>query len=493
MRTAFLLPSLPYAEPMDRAVLFGFDDRAFPFLNHVQAHLIPGDNPRLVLPPGPPGSHDEQVRYYGSILAIDGRFHMWYNGGRGPTDSSTGFVRAHFAPCYAVSEDGAHWEKPSLGLVAHNGSTANNLVEFPAAQVAALTVLYEPDDPDPQRRYKMAYEAPVNGRIRFCVAFSADGLRWHDSPHNPVGPFLEMCGLTKFRGHYLVNGQPWLDVHRPILSRQLVTFVSADFEHWSPAHAMGLERTPDRRGPSSESDLHCYEEVHLGAALWNRGNVLVGIYGQWHGHPSGDRRLLTMDLGLALSHDGLHFHEPIPDFRFIPAREQPGSPQHAHPALMQGQGMENVGDRTLYWYSLWTGPEGSGVRLVSWERDRLGMLRPFQPWWPRSSHHPTDMQAISCPIEPLAGSLTRVFVNASGLSEHARLHVGLLDDGFRPLAGYYGPDGAQLTHDGLHSPVRWGGGDALPVDRGRVHLDIRFEGLRATDCCLHAVYLEAEA
>ena len=31
------------------------------------------------------------------------------------------------------------------------------------------------------------------------------------------------------------------------------------------------------------------EEVHVGASFWNRGAVILGISGQWHGHPSGDR------------------------------------------------------------------------------------------------------------------------------------------------------------------------------------------------------------
>src|SRR5439155_8820281 len=62
-----------------------------------------------------------------------------------------------------------------------------------------------------------------------------------------------------------------------------------------------------RSGPSTGDEANQQEEVHLGAALWNRGNVLVGIYGQWHGHPSGDRRWVGIDLGLALSHDAIHF------------------------------------------------------------------------------------------------------------------------------------------------------------------------------------------
>jgi hypothetical protein len=489
-----LLPTLPDPAPLSEAVLFGFDDRAFPFLDHVQIHLIPGANPSLVLPPGSPGSHDEQIRYYGSVIRIGDRFHMWYNGGHGPTDTNTGFVRSGFLPCYATSADGVHWEKPDLGLVEFNGSRHNNLVQFPDhPRVAALVVIHEAEDPDPNRRFKMVYEAPVQGRTRFCTAFSPDGVRWTASAHNPAGPFLEMAGLTRFRGIYYVNGQPWLDAQRPVLARQLVTFASADFEHWSPCAAMGLERSPDLVGPSHEDRIHAYEEVHLGAALWNRGNVLVGIYGQWHGHPSGDRRLLTMDLGLALSHDALHFHEPIPGFRFIAAREQPYSIQGVMPALMQGQGMENVGERTLYWYSLWTGPAGSGVRMVSWERDRLGMLQPFQPWWQGSRHFPTDMRAISCPIQVTQEGAARVYANVSGLGSTSQLRISLLDEGFRPLSGYSGDASAVLAEDGFRLPVRWQAGDRLLPAQGRLRLAIEFEGVRPEDGRLHAVYVTSEA
>ena len=141
--------------------------------------------------------------------------------------------------------------------------------------------------------------------------------------------------------------------------------------------------------------------------------MILGIYGQWHGHPTGDRRMVTIDLGLAISHDAIHFQEPIPGFRFIPTREQLESPWGVGPALMQGQGMENLGDQTLYWYSLWRGPSGSGVRMVSWERDRLGMLKPFDP---------REARVISCPIQVTTGE-ANVYVNASGLNDYSRLRV----------------------------------------------------------------------
>jgi len=226
-----------------------------------------------------------------------------------------------------------------------------------------------------------------------------------------------MSGVTKLGGLFYLNGQARLDGDHRKSARRLDTFVSRDFETWSACAADGLDHS-DSPAPTD------YEEVHLGAGLWNRGNVILGIYGQWHNDPSGDRRWTTIDLGLAVSHDALHFKEPIPYFKLIPAREQPGGPSTVKPALMQGQGMENFGDQTLYWYSLWRGNTGSGVRLVTWPRDRIGALQPFAP---------TDVQAISCPIQVLRGK-AQMLVNATGLGQHCQLRVGLLDDAFQPVS-----------------------------------------------------------
>ena len=488
-----VLPGLPYPEPLREAVLFAFDDRAFPFRDHVQVHLTPGDNPRLVLEPGPEGSHDEFVHYYGTVIRIGDLLHMWYGGGYGPRLQVANAEPTQFNLCYATSADGMHWDKPALGLVEFNGSTQNNIVDFAATRLACA-VLYEPEDSDPSHRFKMVYQARAEGQSCFRTAFSADGLRWNLPDRDSAGPPCEMAGIVKFRGLYYVNGQPLSPgAQSQVRSRPLATYASADFEHWSSCPAVGLQRSPDLTGPSGEADRHSWEEVHLGAALWNRGNVILGIYGQWHGHPSGDRRLLTMDLGLALTHDAIHFQEPIPGYRFIPAREQPGSPMGIAPALMQGQGMENIGDRTLYWYSLWRGTDGSGVCMVSWERDRLGMLKPFRPWWKRGRDQASQMQAITCPIQIVEGGKARVYVNASGLGEHSRLRITLLDNGFRPIPNYSGNEAATLTEDGLRAAVCWPGGDALLPSHGLVRLQVRFEGLCAEDCRLHALYVASEA
>jgi len=488
----------PAATPAaaSEVVLFGFDNHAFPFQNHVQTHLYRGLRPRLALRPGAPGSHDETILYYGTVIRIGDTFHMWYNGNYGPFRPLNGFERKYTVLCYATSKDGVNWEKPNLGLVEFNGSKANNIVDFPEPLLwSTAAIIHDPEDPDPARRFKMAYEGGTekDPTVVFRVAFSPDGLHWTPSPKNPVGPLFEMAGIVKRNGLFYVSGQNPFTAHRPTFSRRMVTYVSKDFETWSSSAAVAIDPGPDLEGPSTEDDRHQYSEIHLGASMWDRGNVIVGFHGMWQGHPTGDRRLTSIDLGLVVSHDALHFHEPIPGFRIIPAREQPESPVGVYPALAQGQGMENVGDETLYWYSLWRGNYGSGVRVISWARDRLGGLHPFRPRDHQNDSEnaaglPMHAEAISQPLDP-AGAESAVFVNASGLGQYSELRVDILDEGFHPLPGFSGDSAAVVSADSFRAPLKWAGGASLPAASGPLRLRVRFEGVRAEDGRLHAVYV----
>ena len=87
---------------------------------------------------------------------------MWYLG-MSQTKVEKGQAPGWWRPmCYAESKDGVNWTKPELGLVEFNGNKKNNicLIEGPVHSMTRvddfLSVLYEPDDPDPSRRYKVA-------------------------------------------------------------------------------------------------------------------------------------------------------------------------------------------------------------------------------------------------------------------------------------------------------------------------------------------------
>ena len=484
-----LLPDLPCREVAGEAVFFGFDQNAFPYHYRLQTRLMAGKFDSVAVPHGPPGAHDEFIRYYGAVIRIDGKFRMWYYGQSGPEPDSNGFGHGghpNKALCYATSDDAVHWVKPKLGLVEFNGSKDNNIVALndPGAVVSAA-VLYDPEDPRPERRFKIVYESMRGGvRPSPCVAFSPDGLTWTPWP-TPIGDFLEMQGITKFCGRYFVNGQSPGSGGFP--RRKLLTLVSGDFEHWSPP-AEGMNRsndynTPFLGTPLRESDN--YEEIHLGAALWNRGNVLLGIYGQWHSTANGDRRLVTMDLGLTVTHDAIHHVEPIPGFKIIPSREQPGSAAFDMPALMQGQGMENVGDKTYYWYSFWKGNAATGVRLATWDRDRLGLLKPYHAGtinFPPPDH---GFQAITCRFQVTPGDHADVFVNATGLGSQTRIRATLLDHTFKPIPGFT----AVLQKSGLRIPVAWENNRKVDAALGETHLQLKFEGMRPEDGSLYAAYV----
>ena len=357
----------------DGPVPFAFDDVGLPFQNGVRLHLVPyksrRDRSRIVVEPGPPGGPDAEGIYQaGTVCRVGDELWMWYQGHSDPDEWRPRL-------CLAISRDGYRWEKPSLGLVEINGSTDNNAVVVPGTEDETThlgVAFHDPDDPDPERRFKAVFAISK----RLAAAVSADGLRWRELDSRPELPLCEVSGGTMFDGAFYVSGHGGGHYGAP---RQLVVFSTYDFEHWSEATCLGFRRESIPTRPVV-SGFNEGEQVHGGAALWNRGNVVVGFYGQWHGPANNDRRHIDMDLGLVVSNDALHYREPIPDFRLVDAAEDgfaplPSPMRFKHSGLVQGQGFENVGEETLFWYASWPEHFGDGVRVASWERDRLGYLR----------------------------------------------------------------------------------------------------------------------
>ena len=375
-------------------------------------------------------------------------------------------------------------------MVEYQGSRDNNLVDMgEVGHIAACVVFHDPDDNDPARRFKMAFE-DRRYRGRFAVACSPDGLRWRESPDNPVGPWLEMAGGTKVDEMYVISGQG--GKHVPGGGRQFATHVSYDFENWSIASALGLERVNVAPRPRVFG-VDAGEQIHLGAGLWNRGNVIIGFCGMWNGHSSNDRRMTTMDLGLAVSHDALHYREPIPNFPIVSAAEDGWQlPPYGHqtlnfPSLSQGQGFENIGDKTLFWYAPWLEQKRDGARIASWERDRLGYFQAYLGG-PFAKTGEDDPHIISAPID-LEGKVARLFLNIDRVNEYSNVSVEILDERLNPLPGYSRGLCNTPAEDGFKQLVTWGGKDAISSGEGRIRVRVDFTGIRFEDVRLYAIYL----
>ena len=224
---------------LEEAVLFPFDKWSMPLRYRLLYGLVSAANPyrqheRVLLSGGPDDPDGIAMHYYGTVIRVGEELRMWY-AGLGDDGGNQGRRM-----CYAVSTDGINWDKPDLGLTEFNGSRANNLVGFDSqysAKMSSILVVHDPDDPDPERRFKMINE--VNP-FTIIAAFSPDGLRWHDSAHIPVLKHntVEPGGLMKYNNCYYLSGQGG----NVGTKRALVTYMSYDFDHWSDAVSVGLRK-----------------------------------------------------------------------------------------------------------------------------------------------------------------------------------------------------------------------------------------------------------
>jgi hypothetical protein len=476
---AFLSLGLAVTVRGGERVLFAFDDHSIPWKHNLKLTLVQAQkhpaNP--VLRCGPEGSPDYgHAILYGSVLHIGGKFRMWYLG-MSQRQLERGQAPGWWRPmCYAESDDGVKWTKPELGLVEFNGSTKNNicLIESEPHSLSRvndfLTVIHEPEDPDPARRYKAAFIAHVpfaevkGGRSKIgpnesrwagmICATSADGLKWKvagDRPMNAGGERFEVSGLYHFGDFYYATGQlisPWTSLPDGRDSgRVMLAYRSPDFVHWSQATSLAFARP----GQSIAAPV-AGQQTHMGAGIWNRGIVLVGLYGQWQDGPAekpkGSSHLwgTRIDLGLVVSNDGIHFREPVPDFKVIP-RGREGEWDNI--CLLQGHAFANVGDMTYMWYSHWDCESqfrSQEVGLATLRRDGFGFLS--RRVSAESGHF------ITTTIEPEARG-SRLLMNADGISAGKPLTVELLDARDRPLPGFSGADVAKVTAPGTQQEIVW--------------------------------------
>ncbi|MCX4799489.1 MULTISPECIES: hypothetical protein [unclassified Streptomyces] len=176
--------------------------------------------------------------------------------------------------CYAESTDGVHWTKPKLGLVSFDGSKDNNIL---FEHVQGTSVLYDPADPDPTRRYKLITLREAD-KASLCVAFSSDGIHFSDLkpwPANSPSPGAD-CHNLVFRdsrtSEYVLITRLWdSNIRVSAMSR------STDFINWSKPVEV-------HRGNGFDSQIYSmpvfeYGGLYLGlASLYRDGDTTLPYY-----------------------------------------------------------------------------------------------------------------------------------------------------------------------------------------------------------------------
>ena len=504
----FIATSAWAAELFDETkatTLFAFDNVSIPHTQNLKLEMRQPErfegNP--VLRRGEPGTVDAHgVQFYGSIIRDGGKYRMWYVAFDDQVDHAVKSERWRAA--YAESMDGVTWVKPELGLVEFRGSKKNNLVDVGGAWgFVNLKVIKDEAEPDASRRYKMVTHVYFRHHTRLGTLLpfvSADGLKWRPVKEvKPVkgelrkqellvpGFHLEpACGLYQWDGQYFLTAQNAMPHTHHYQGRVVRLHRSADFVNWSSTSTLAFVRAVQHEylgaGKSREG-----EQNHEGIAVWHRGNVLLGVYGRWHG--AAEWKDVSVDLGFVMSNDGHTFREPKHEWTLL-GRGKDGEWDQG--GVIQGQGFENIGEKTFLYYGAWDprptgGPEvkRGGVGIASWPRDRMGDLV-----FDASGEGPGDYQMPKVRAELVTAAVSRpktgFFVNVDGLSKEAVLRVEVLDALERPLEAFSGKNAALVKQHGFQVPVTFAGKAEMPE---KVRLRFVFEGAKRSAIRMSAVYV----
>ena len=485
-----LSPSLadPAAPKPEEQVFFSFDDDSLPWRDNLQLTL---ERPKKyegnpVLKPGPQGSVDGNAALlYGTVIKEGSKYRMWYIAQPQPDPKFPNDTNPPYRPvAYAESADGKHWEKPNLGLVEFCGNKNNNLVSIePADHPFArpddfVSVLRDESDPDPARRYKMVYIAylPLLKHSTAVRCVSPDGLHWKlASTDEFTKGHFENTSLIKFHGLYYVTGQNLGRAGGHLADgqdagRAMTAFFSPDFQHFSNGRALCFFRSGYEPKPESFG-----QELHMGAGLWNRGNVVVGFYGRWYGDhvdvsDPAKKKIsflydLKLDLGLVVSNDAIHYREPVQNFIMVP----PGADNEWDAkAILQSQAFCNTDTETYIWYTDWytrnpvhpepvPGPRPPvlhSIGLLTMRRDGFGYLSKHLTELPEKNpfaRKDTEASVLSKPVTlPFNAN---VILNVDQVTADAPFQVSLVDDAEQPLPGF-AP--VTVSQSGVRVPVSIG-------------------------------------
>ena len=366
---------------------------------------------------------------------------------------------------YATSKDGIHWEKPNLGVLDFNGSKDNSLVNMGRDNTEGVSVLYEPDDPDPDRRYKAIYwehtVAPPQGRPPLTdprkdgmwVSFSRDGIHWTDYKDNPVVAAGSDSGQCVLFDPLL---KKYVLYSRLGVGRRVSRCQSEDFIHWTPAELVFAADKED--GPNAQIygiGVGIYEGLYIGMP--------------WMYYAGTDLRI---DVQLIDSRDGVQWHRTGNRATFLP-----NGPEGAWDSGIIFTACRPVvlDDRILIYYF---GMQGNHASHPDWEeskrywRGSLGVATLRRDGWVSLDAGVSGGSLLTKPLVvpgPTGGDVTpRLIINTNVFS--GQVTVCVLDVDGKPIGGF--EKSKTLHGDFLRAEVTWPGKTLAELTGKKVRLRI---------------------
>ncbi len=268
--------------------------------------------------------------------AQDQKFKIWYQ-----IEQHTGGNVA----AYAESQDGVKWVRPHLELVRYQGTMQNNVLlhadhvgKRPLA--GSIRLIQDPRDRPAERRFLSCGIPPYHeDGSRFGgwngMAYSADGLTWHQMPGglrggggggNPSIVWDETLGKYVLFHRQLTEKA---DPETGTGPRYIVRQESEDLVEWSPRQT--VFHPMSERWPEVESvKVYRYEGFYL------------GLPSMLDNYVRGD-----VEQHLIISRDGFRWDHPFPNEAFIPKGEE----GQWDDRIIWWPSMIVHGEKTLFYYA----------------------------------------------------------------------------------------------------------------------------------------------
>jgi len=417
-------------------------------------------------------------------------------------DERTGQFRMWNNLDHFMSTDGVEW-------VRHNPGPNDNLLRKEGGQLRGI--MYNPDLPEPEGRYKAVVERrfgqPAGEPGGFYLYHSRDGLDWKRHPagsilrrtHNLMKPaeFRPMGvgrveefrwdGADFFQGNgvgdtstfrydtvlkrYVFDGKFGLYFTPEKIKQlglamdpkprlRLRTFSeSEDLNHWSPPRLMMYPDKFDARD--------CQIYAHVGfvyESMW------IGLIQRMKYQETGWKRT---DLVLSYSRDGRHWLRPRDRQPFVPLGEAGSWEADYHVSAYTAPVLRN--DELYFYYSSTRNPARNKERPgAPWPPQQIGLAKLRRDGFASLNASDTPGQVLTRPLTFTGKSL---FVNAD-VSGEGWIKAAVLTRDSKPIAGYGLNDVVPLAKGTIQGRITWKSKELLNPP-GDDHLRILFKLKRA--------------
>ena len=390
------------------------------------------------------------ISYDPVVMKEGDRYRLWY---RGCGSESTWEDQC---TAYAESDDGVHWERPTLGIFEFNGNRENNIA-LQGSDAKALCVFKDgnPKMPDSERYKAIGVGAPIEKRATLRGFTSPDGVHWQTLDQDPIlvapndrWPMFDSHNIAfwdTLQSRYVAYMRGWI----PPGIRAIRRSVSDDFRQWSNPEFIDLGNSPTEHLYKNACTQY-FRAPHIYLMFPKRFVPDRKFHEDWKDNGLSESVFMS-------SRDGVHW-----DRRFM------------EPFLGLGPDSDNWTDRNLYIGVgvVPTGPSEMSVYYIEHYKRPSIRLR-------RGTLRTDGFVSVNAPYaggefvtKPLVFEGDRLVLNyATSVTGGLRLEIQ--DAEGQPIDGYQLAQCAEIFGDETERVVRWENGSDVGTLAGRA-IRLRF-------------------